>query len=195
MAERSAHLVHDVLPDVPVRQWVLSLPHRLRDLLAWDHALSRRRAAGRARVPATPRPARGHRGWPQLAPGMLAPRAGWRAARVPATSRGVDVSAGEASRRVEADGATSGAKPSRAGAYQWAELMPRTFGLDVLACPRCDGRLRLVALIEQASVVQRILRHLGLPTEVPEARPARAPPRPLETEDQSQGAPEFDAAC
>jgi hypothetical protein len=127
--------------------------------------------------------------------GILAPRAAWRAALVPATSRDVDVSAGEASRRVEADGDTSGAKPSRAGAYQWAELMRRTFGLDVLACPRCDGRLRLVALIEQASVVQRILRHLGLPTEVPEARPARAPPRPLETEDQSRGAPEFDAAC
>jgi hypothetical protein len=79
---------------------------------------------------------------------------------------------------------------------QWAELMRRTFGLDVLACPRCGGRLRLVALIEEASVVQRILRHLGLPTDVPEARPARAPPRQLETtEDESQGAPEFDAAC
>jgi hypothetical protein len=34
--------------------------------------------------------------------------------------------------------------------------------------PRCGGRLRLVALIEQASVVHRILRHLGLPREVPE---------------------------
>jgi hypothetical protein len=37
MAERSAHLVDRVFPDVPVRQWVLSLPHRLRYLLAWDH--------------------------------------------------------------------------------------------------------------------------------------------------------------
>jgi hypothetical protein len=88
-----------------------------------------------------------------------------------------------------------GGKPSRAGAYQWAELMRRTFGLDVLACPRCGGRLRLVALIDQASVVQPILRHLGLPTEVPEPRPARASPRGLETlEDQSRDAPEFDAA-
>jgi len=26
---------------VPVRQWVLSLPHRLRYVLAWDHALCR----------------------------------------------------------------------------------------------------------------------------------------------------------
>ena len=41
MAERSAHLVDHVLPDVPMRQWVLSLPHRLRYLLAWDHELCR----------------------------------------------------------------------------------------------------------------------------------------------------------
>jgi hypothetical protein len=51
MAKRAAHLVDHVFPDVPVRQggvpaarflrggveWVLSLPHRLRYLLAWDH--------------------------------------------------------------------------------------------------------------------------------------------------------------
>jgi uncharacterized protein YbaR (Trm112 family) len=31
--------------------------------------------------------------------------------------------------------------------------MRRTFGFDVLACPRCGGRLRLIALIEQAAVI------------------------------------------
>jgi len=41
MTEYAARLVDDVLPRVPVRQWVLSLPHRLRYLLAWDHELSR----------------------------------------------------------------------------------------------------------------------------------------------------------
>jgi hypothetical protein len=41
MAERAAHLVDRVFPPVAVRQWVLSLPHRVRDLLAWDHALCR----------------------------------------------------------------------------------------------------------------------------------------------------------
>jgi len=41
MAERSAHLVDHVLPNAPIRQWVLSLPHRLRYLLAWDHDLCR----------------------------------------------------------------------------------------------------------------------------------------------------------
>ena len=36
---------------------------------------------------------------------------------------------------------------------------------------------QLLALIEHASIVERILRHLGLPTDRPEPRPARAPPR------------------
>ncbi len=37
----TAHLVDHVFPPVPVRQWVLSLPHRVRYLLAWDHELCR----------------------------------------------------------------------------------------------------------------------------------------------------------
>ena len=41
MTECAARLVDEVLPRVPVRQWVLSLPYRLRYLLAWDHALAR----------------------------------------------------------------------------------------------------------------------------------------------------------
>ena len=55
-------------------------------------------------------------------------------------------------------------------------MMKRTFGFDVLDCPRCGGRLRLIALIEEAAVIGRILRHLGLPTDLPVARPALAPP-------------------
>ena len=42
MTERAAHLVDRVFPDdVPVRQWVLSVPHRLRYRLAYDHTLCR----------------------------------------------------------------------------------------------------------------------------------------------------------
>ncbi len=36
MAEKAAHLVDNVFPEVPVRQWVLSLPHRIRYRLAYD---------------------------------------------------------------------------------------------------------------------------------------------------------------
>jgi hypothetical protein len=122
--------------------------------------------------------------------GVLAPRAVWRGAIVPGTADEVDV-------REEAapeDGDANDATPSRTAGYQWAELMRRTFGVDVLACPRCGGRLRLVALIEETSVVQRILRHLGLPTDVPAPRPARPPPSVDPIDDQSQDAREFDAA-
>ena len=41
MTERAAHLVDEVLPWVPVRQWVLTMPYRLRYQMAWNHGLSR----------------------------------------------------------------------------------------------------------------------------------------------------------
>lgn len=39
MAEAAAHLVDHVLPAVPMRQWVLSLPFPLRYRLAYDCSL------------------------------------------------------------------------------------------------------------------------------------------------------------
>jgi hypothetical protein len=50
MTESAARLVDGVLPRVPVRQWVLSLPYRLRYLLAWDHGLARAVLAVSVRV-------------------------------------------------------------------------------------------------------------------------------------------------
>jgi len=38
MAETAALLADEVLPDQPLRQWVLSLPHALRFMLARDPA-------------------------------------------------------------------------------------------------------------------------------------------------------------
>jgi hypothetical protein len=32
--------------------------------------------------------------------------------------------------------------------WAWADLMRRAFDVDVLACPRCSGRLRLIATVE-----------------------------------------------
>ena len=39
MGALAAHLVDGVLGGLPVRQWVLTLPHRLRYALAYDHRL------------------------------------------------------------------------------------------------------------------------------------------------------------
>ena len=75
-----------------------------------------------------------------------------------------------------ADGHLKAAACRHTRNYLWAELMRRSLGLDVLACPRCGGRLTLIALIEDPAVIVRLLGHLGLPTDIPEAQPARAPP-------------------
>ena len=53
--------------------------------------------------------------------------------------------------------------------------MRRTWGLDVLACPRCDARMELIAVIEDAAVARRILEHMGLPTRAPPRGPPWRP--------------------
>lgn len=69
--------------------------------------------------------------------------------------------------------------------------MQRSFGFDVLACPRCAGRLKLVALIQDGAVIQRILRHLGLPDVVPEMRPSRAPPLSFDSYDDRRSGDDY----
>jgi hypothetical protein len=54
--------------------------------------------------------------------------------------------------------------------------MARTCGLAVLACARGGGRLRLIARIEETAVIARILRHVGLPIEIPAPRPPTTMP-------------------
>jgi hypothetical protein len=113
--------------------------------------------------------------------GVLAAHAARRPRlRVPAT----DTAAVAGPPATAASGATSGTPVFEGSAHWgsnllWAQLMQRSFGFDVLACPRCGGRFRLIALIEDAAVVRRMLAHLGLPTEVPPPRPPRAPPIPF----------------
>ena len=71
------------------------------------------------------------------------------------------------------------AKPDRARPkYRaWADLMRRAFETDVLGCPRCGGRMTVLATIEDPAVIRRILTHLGFSMEGGEAAPAaRASP-------------------
>jgi len=67
--------------------------------------------------------------------------------------------------------------PTHRSVYRpWAELMKRTFQLDVEQCEKCGGRLKLRALVIEAHNIERLLRHLGESLEPPKRAPARDPP-------------------
>jgi hypothetical protein len=67
-------------------------------------------------------------------------------------------------------------KPTGGRYRPWAELLKRTFSIDVLQCERCHGRLRLVAMVTDDKSIIRFLNKLGEPTEPPPRLPARGPP-------------------
>ena len=68
-------------------------------------------------------------------------------------------------------------KPKRRGARRlWAELLARTFAIDVLQCPKCSGRMKLVAMVTDPKSVRAYLRGIGEPYEVPGRSPSRGPP-------------------
>jgi len=88
--------------------------------------------------------------------GVLAPRAAWRSLVV---QFGAAASPGAAADPdAAADGHLDATDRRHTRNYLWAELMRRSLGLDVLACPRCGGRLTLIALIEDPAVIARVLR-------------------------------------
>jgi hypothetical protein len=64
---------------------------------------------------------------------------------------------------------TCGGRPRN---YPWAQLMTRVFGFDILACPRCGARMRILAAINAPDAIRRILGCLGLPTRAPPIAPA-----------------------
>ncbi len=67
--------------------------------------------------------------------GVLAPASRWRSRLAPASPAQAAAASDEPGR------------PDHAGGYRpWAELLARTFALDVLACPSCQGRMKLLAL-------------------------------------------------
>jgi hypothetical protein len=53
-------------------------------------------------------------------------------------------------------------KPPKRGGYRpWAELLARTFGIDVFECPSCKGRMKLVALVKKPASIARFLGASG----------------------------------
>ena len=55
-------------------------------------------------------------------------------------------------------------------------MMRRVFAHEVLTCPKCGGKRRVLAATTQPEAIRKILTHLGLDAEMPIIAPARAPP-------------------
>jgi len=103
--------------------------------------------------------------------GVLAANAAWRSRVVAYGRQGGPVAGGE----------VEDAPASNAPRYlrrQWAELMRRSFGFDVLSCADCGGKMRLLAVILDRAAIRKILSHIGLPSEPATPAAARAPPEP-----------------
>jgi hypothetical protein len=237
MAERAASIVDEVLPRVPVRQWVLTRPYRLRYRLAWDHALCRAVLGVYARglLAFYARTARSHgiRGgqtgtvtviqrfggglqlnvhfhtlvfdgaFSEARPGPLTfhpapPPSNDDVAHVLASVRARvgrllvrrylepadDIAQADPLAEASPAARPLTATPSRPAptlpsprAWTWPALMHRVFALDVLACPRCGGRLRVIATVQDPLAVQAILATFA--ALGPPSRPALPhPPRP-----------------
>ena len=113
--------------------------------------------------------------------GVLAPASKWRAVIVPhdrETKCNHEAPDAEPAPRTERPPPGTGtsrahenAPPSRdkfAGRtstsyIDWATLMKRGMGIDVLSCPKCEGRLKPIGVMTEPDVIEKILVHLNLP--------------------------------
>src|SRR6266705_6169390 len=91
--------------------------------------------------------------------GVLAPRARWRGRVVVYGRMAQEPTPSAASLAAGPEGTKVKSSPR---AWSWAALMHRAFALDVLACPNCGGRLRLIATLHDPAVIRKLLAHLGI---------------------------------
>jgi hypothetical protein len=108
--------------------------------------------------------------------GVLAPRARWRRRVVNYGRVAPDPTSASGSAAALAPGPDGAGEQTKPRSWSWAALMHRAFAIDVLACPNCGGRLRLIATIHDPAVIREILAHLGLSHSG--QSPGPAPPEP-----------------
>ena len=60
----------------------------------------------------------------------------------------------------------------------WARLLRRVWGVEVLRCP-CGGRRKIAAVVSHPEVAAQVLEALGVHAEAPPLAKARAPPAQL----------------
>lgn len=81
--------------------------------------------------------------------------------------------------------------------YLWAMLLARIYEVFPLACPICHSQMRIIAFIDDASAVQKILDHIGESAQPPRIAPAREPPlwEAARASEQACNDPQWDMAA
>jgi hypothetical protein len=105
--------------------------------------------------------------------GVFAPGAAFRPSIVPGGAPPAETNAETSEGQTKPDKEKSASRRN----YSWALLMRRVFGFDMLKCPGCGGRMRIIAAIEDPEVARRFLDCLGLPSRAPPVGKARRNPQ------------------
>ena len=68
--------------------------------------------------------------------------------------------------------------PIKLPSKRWRDLIFRVWHVDPLRCPVCQNPMRVIAVIDDPHLVEKILRHLGAWHDPPARRPAPGAPGP-----------------
>ena len=81
--------------------------------------------------------------------------------------------------------------------YLWAMLMARIYEAFPLQCPICQTGMRIIAFVNDASTVKKILGHIGQSTQPPRINPARGPPlwEAAAAAEQAQNDPQWNSSA
>ena len=69
-------------------------------------------------------------------------------------------------------------QPRRIASAKRRKLINKVWEADPLLCPRCSREMKIVAIIDDRAVIERILRHLGMWQQDVRLTPTTGPPRP-----------------
>ena len=64
-------------------------------------------------------------------------------------------------------------KTKNSNYIDWQTLLKKVFKIDISVCPKCQGRMRVIAVINEKKIINKILAHMGLGSDPPPVSPSR----------------------
>jgi len=84
--------------------------------------------------------------------------------------------------------------PSKEARQNWTRLIQKIYAVDSLICPKCQGQMKIISIIDHFEIIDKILKHLILwdirTHDPPETEPVYIPELTY-AEDSDYGNPGF----